>query len=34
MKLVNRETHHAIRALVAMAESGLEKTTVADLMPR
>lgn len=34
MKLVNRETHYAIRALVAMAESGLEKTTVAELANR
>jgi len=34
MKLVNRETHHAIRALMTMAESGLEKTTVAELAKR
>lgn len=34
MKLVNRETHHAIRALVGMAESGLEKTTVVELAKR
>ena len=34
MKLVNRETHQAIRALLAMAEDGLEKTTVGELAKR
>jgi len=34
MKIVNRETHYAIRALVLMAEDGLEKTTVAELAKR
>ena len=34
MRLVNRETHQAIRALLAMAEDGLDKTTVAELSKR
>lgn len=34
MKIVNRETHQAIRALLAMAEDGLDKTTVAELAER
>lgn len=34
MKILNRDTHYAIRALTAMAEDGLEKTTVAELAER
>ena len=34
MKFINRDTHYAIRALTAMAEDGLEKTTVAELARR
>jgi Rrf2 family protein len=34
LKFINRDTHYAIRALTAMAEDGLEKTTVAELARR